>query len=440
MIVCSHSASRSGRQAPSASRAGRAGGAPPPESVSGVPPVPPEDRAVPRCPVVGTCGGCPWQPISYAAQLRLKRARLMGEIRTCTALRGLHVGEVQPVAGEPYGYRTKLQMPVGGRAGALELGFFMPHRKELVPVENCPVQHPEGNRILREAREILERAAIPPYDERRGHGTLRYLLLRIDGSGRRAALTLVCKTDRIPRRAELAAALLRIRGVVSVALNVQPAASNVVLGPRTFRLAGLQRVLVEVCGLRFLLSPQTFFQTSAAGTEALVATVLGLLEGPVGTLYDLYGGVGLFGRALADRAGRVVIVEESPAAVADAEASLRLQAPRAPVELVRSPVEAFLRRFRLGRRPPGSEGTSGPGDAVVLDPPRAGAGEAAVRAIAERLAPARVLYVSCNPEALVRDLGTFAALGYQTHAIEPIDMFPHTPHLECVALLTRGLP
>lgn len=392
-------------------------------------------RVAPRCPIVLTCGGCPWQAISYPAQLEEKRARLLRALAAEPALRDVPVAEVR-AAPEPYGYRTKLQMAVSGRPGALQVGFFRPHSREVVDAPACDVQHPEGNRILREARAVLDRARIVPYDDRRHAGVLRYLLLRIDGSGRRAALTLVVATDRFHRRAEIAKELGRIEGVTGVYMNVQPARGNVVLGRRTERLAGRERLLLEVAGMPFLLSPTAFFQTNAAAAEVLVERVRAHLPGPCAAILDLYCGVGLFARALADRARRTIGVEENRPAIEDAEAGLRLemakkgdQAGPAP-EFVAAPAGAWIHRHA-------AEG-GGPFEAVVVDPPRAGLEPEVLEAIPAALAPARLVYVSCSADTLLRDLALLAARGYRTRAIDPVDVFPHTPHLECVAVLDRG--
>ncbi len=380
---------------------------------------PAAERTEPRCPIVGECGGCPWQAVAYPVQLRWKREALVDAVQAVPALRDAAVGEVRALA-DPYGYRTKIQMPVAGRTGALEIGFFRAGTHRVIDARDCAVQSPEGNRIVSEAREILDRARIEPYDERRHAGVLRYLLVRVDPGRGRAALTIVCRTEKVPGLPKLGERLGAIRGVQGVYLNVQPARGNVVLGRRTVRLAGRERLLVEVGGKRFLLSPAAFFQTSAAGAEMLVERVRAHAPGPYRTLADLYCGVGLFARCLADRAREVIGVEEGRAAVEDAIAGAALGREES-VTFVAAPAERW------------AAAAEQPVDAVVVDPPRAGCDERLLCAIAERLRPRRLVYVSCNPETLLRDLARLAALGFRTTAIDPVDMFPHTPHLECVA-------
>lgn len=407
---------------------------------------PSPDRVAPFCPIVARCGGCPWQAMSYVSQLARKRAALEAALRAVPALRDVPVSPPVPALRDapaspplpaprgasaappaPSGYRTKIQMPVGGRPGALTVGFYAPGSKEIIeaPSGGCPVQHPLGNRIVAEAAAILERARIAPYDERRHEGILRTLLVRVDGGGRRAALTLVVRDARFPGRDAVAGRLARIEGVSGVAMNVQPARGNVVLGRRTERLAGRERLLLEVAGRRFLLSPTAFFQTSAAGAAALVERARARLPGPYETLVDLYCGAGLFARTLADRASEVLGVEENPDAIEDALAGARLEGA-ANVSFLAAPAEAW------------AAAAPRPADAVVVDPPRRGLAPSLVDAIAARLRPRALLYVSCSPETLVRDLAALAARGYRTTALDPVDMFPHTPHLECVALLERA--
>jgi 23S rRNA (uracil1939-C5)-methyltransferase len=385
---------------------------------------PSPERVTPRCAIVAECGGCPWQAVAYATQLRWKRDALVRAVRSSPALRDVEVGEVRALE-DPYGYRTKIQMPVRGRAGALAVGFFRPHSHDLIDVADCPVQNPEGNRIVREAKAILDRARVEPYDEARHEGVLRYILLRTDGSGNKAALTLVARTDRFPSRDKVGERLGAIEGVSGVFLNVQPARGNVVLGRRTERLAGRDRVLVRVAGRAFLLSPTAFFQTNAAGAEALVERVRARLAGPFRTVVDLYCGAGLFARCLADRAQRVIGVEESHAAIADAEAGAALERTE-NVAFVTAPAELWAARDATAA------------DAVVVDPPRAGCDPRLLEAIATRLKPRAIAYVSCFPPTLLRDLELLARAGYRTTAIDPVDMFPHTPHLECVAAVERS--
>jgi len=387
---------------------------------------PSPDRVEPRCSVVTRCGACPWQAARYEAQLRWKRDALERSARAYPALKDVPIAA--PIAlADPYGYRTKIQMPVGGRAGALEAGFFRAATKELVvpPEGGCPVQHPLGNRIVAEALTILSKARIEPYDERRHEGTLRYLLLRVDGEGGKAALTLVVRDGRIPGRDGIAERLGRIPGVSGVYLNVQPARGNVVLGRRTERINGRERLLVSVLGRKFLLSPTAFFQTNAGGAAALVTRARAHLPGPYRTLADLYCGVGLFARSLADRAEEVLGVEENPAAIEDAIAGASFEKVT-NVGFLAAPALAWARVAEQ------------PVDALVVDPPRSGLEEGLVDAIAGRLRPKALVYVSCNPATLLRDLALLAARGYKTTAIDPVDMFPHTPHLECVAALRRG--
>jgi 23S rRNA (uracil-5-)-methyltransferase RumA len=218
----------------------------------------------------------------------------------------------------------------------------------------------------------------------------------------------------------------------SVHLNMHPRGDAFVFGRETRRLAGSERMRESVAGTSFLISPTAFFQTNVAAAEILVRLVLDAI--PAGArVLDLYAGAGLFALPLARAGHHVVAVEENRTAVADGEASLRLN--RIPAERCRF----------VGRRAEDAVGQfMGPGtarsvppDAVVLDPPREGCSSSVTEAVFRHLAPARAVYVSCNPEALARDLGLIVPAGYRIESLQPVDMFPHTEHVETVAVLSR---
>ena len=218
--------------------------------------------------------------------------------------------------------------------------------------------------------------------------------------------------------------------VTGVHLNLNPTPGTVILGPSTKKLAGQKRLTEEIAGIKFLVSPTSFFQTSSASAARLVDTVLRYVPDTIaGPILDLYAGVGLFAAPLARRGHRVVAVEENPQAVEDGIETLKLNRIGG-CRFLSGRVEAVLRKMARGES----------FEVVILDPPRDGCPEWVLRLVARQVRPARIIDVSCEPAALARDLALLTRCGYRVMEVQPIDMFPHTPHIESVAMLQHTTP
>jgi 23S rRNA (uracil-5-)-methyltransferase RumA len=368
-----------------------------------------------RCPHFGPCGGCTSQHVPYREQLRLKTALVERLVRAA-------VPGAPPVApmlpstplDDPWAYRHKVHFVVGGGA----MGHYRRGSRRIVPVRECPVHDPRGNALAFAFRDAFARG---------GGDAVRGLVVRVGCHTGELMATLV--VSREPDRALRAATERALRAAPeppsSFHLNVHPKDDGFIFGPRTRRIAGSARMREEVLGISFLISPAAFFQTNVRAAELLVGLVLEAVPRGAGVL-DLYAGAGLFALPLARRGATVTAIEENREAVEDGEASLRFnRIPSERCRFVAKPVEAALRSVRAA-------------DAVVLDPPRDGCARGVIDEICGRLRPAMVAYVSCNPEALARDLGAAARHGYAVRSVQPVDMFPHTPHVEAVAVLTRA--
>ena len=314
---------------------------------------------------------------------------------------------------DPWAYRHKVHFVVDGGV----LGHYQRASRRIVPVRECPVHDPRGNALAFAFRDAFGRG---------GGDAVRGLSVRVGCHTGELMATLV--VSREPDRALRAATERALRDAPespsSVHVNVHPKDDGFIFGPRTRRIAGSARMREEVHHLSFLVSPTAFFQTNVRAAELLVGLVLEAVPGGARVL-DLYAGAGLFALPLAKRGEIVTAVEENRQAVEDGEASLRLnRIPPERCRFVAKPVEAALRSARAT-------------DAVVLDPPRDGCAPGVIDEIFGRLRPAVAAYVSCNPEALAHDLGVAARHGYAIRSVQPVDMFPHTPHVEAVAVLTR---
>lgn len=374
------------------------------------------------CPIVARCGGCPWQIVRYEEQLRLKREALRA-LFAPTPLAQVPLAPVESTPGDPpLGFRDKIQMPAGGHAGALTLGFWAPRTHDLVPVARCVVQSALGERVRAAALALFNQHGLAPlaaHPQPMPNGELRSVLLRVGDDA--AHVTLVTRSggrDLGP----LAAALAALPEVAGVFQNLNDTTGNRVLGPETRWLAGRTALSRTVAGVAFELSPVGFFQTNVAGASALVRTLHRLLGGLEGRrLLDLYAGTGFLARGLSASGSQPPHIVAAVEADGYAAEVARRQLPDARV--LHEDVAA--RSWR-------TESV----DAVVADPPRKGMPPEVIEALAETGAQ-RLLYVACAPESVARDAPLLVAQGWVPTKAVPVDMFPHTPHVEVVVRFDR---
>jgi 23S rRNA (uracil1939-C5)-methyltransferase len=398
-------------------------------------------RVTPRCPHfgpdaepgLGPCGGCSWQHIAYPEQLVLKRGLVDRLVRRAVP----QAPQTLPMrpgtsAGEPWGYRHKVhfvfgnapQRGSGRRLGALIMGHYVRGSRRIVPVRECPVHDERGNTAAFMLADFYAGAQIAAAGDN-SRGVLRSIAVRVGCRTPEVTATLVVTDDADKRlRTVTRKALEDAAAPTAFHVNLHPEDDGFIFGRDTRRIAGPERMREEIGGTSYLMSPTAFFQTNVGAAEVLVDLVLAAT--PAGaTVLDLYAGAGLFALALARAGHPVTAVEENRAAVADGEASLRLnRIPPARCRFIARPVEDALRTVR-------------PADVVVLDPPRGGCTPEVIAGIFEGLRPAHAVYVSCDPEALAHDLSQIAASGYRITRIQPVDMFPHTAHVETVVTLAR---
>lgn len=393
----------------------------------------PEPKPIPpRCRHHSECGGCGWQQFGYADQLRLKRERLqelLGRALGRRAPRVLPMIGLPPGAdGAPWGFRQKAAFVFGTdpRDGGLAIGHYARGTRDVVPVSECPVHNPRGNRIAFALRDELRRAGLAAADQR--NGILRHLVVRTSADESEAAAVLVVTRNDTRLRAPLQRLLRSPERPDGLMLNLHERPGPYLFGRETLRVDGPGHVRETGLGPSFVVSPTGFFQTNVAAAAELLRLVLESLPAqPPLSVLDLYAGSGLFALPLAQRGHRVVAVEESRKASREAGLNARLNGvPRERLRLVPSRVEDTLHRLRERF------------DAVVLDPPRTGCPPQVLRTLVTRVRPQRLLLVSCNPEALARELTLALDAGYRAQRVQGVDMFPHTPHIETLAVLVRA--
>lgn len=406
---------------------------PPRSAAPGVAEAAPFTAGPVRCRHFGPCGGCTLLDLPYAEELVLKQEALA---RLAALSPGLAAAELRPVraAREPLFYRTALKVPFGRGPRGPVAGFFRRRSHHIVDLEECAIQQPRLTELLRETRSLAARRGIAIYDEARHEGVLRHLVARVGAGTGQMLAGLVVREGARPEVKELADELLArmaSRGLVGVVENVQSERGNAVLGPTTRPLAGTDLLEEEVDGLRLKTALDAFAQVNAAQASVLYGEVVALLGGAGGgapllgqRIADLYAGYGPIALRLARAGAAVVAIERSAVAAAAGEAIARDNGLTERVRFVAGDAEHGLRRAVV-------DGL----DALVVDPPRRGLGEGLVRLLADLALP-RIVYVSCNPETLARDVDALAG-AFTARVVQPVDLFPRTDHLETVTLLVR---
>ena len=386
---------------------------------------PAKERVTPPCPYYEKCGGCVCQHMTYGLSLEMKRERVRDAL---TRIGGLQV-DVPPLIGmdDPWHYRNKTSLPVGGEKGKPQIGFFAPRSHRIVDVRQCLIARPESDRAVEILRCWMEKFQVEPYQELSRKGLIRHIMTRVSRRGETMAVV-VATAHQLPHERELIAMLRAgIEGLKSVYLNVNKRGDNVILGGENRLLFGEERLQDTLCGFRFALSPMSFFQVNPIQTEKLYQTALDFaaLTGSE-TVADLYCGAGTISLMLARQARQVIGIEVVPEAIRDAEENARVNGVTNAAFHAAAAEELLPQLVREGLRP----------QVVVLDPPRKGCEEAVLSAIAEA-GPQRVVYVSCDPATLARDAKFLCAHGYQAEKCQSVDMFCQTGHVETVCLLSK---
>lgn len=380
-------------------------------------------RTTPPCPHFGPCGGCAWQHVAYAEQLDAKQAIVLDSLRHMAGLRDAEVG---PIVGmtSPWYYRNKMEFTFhpDGLLGLHRRGAF----DQVVTVETCLLQSPQSNEILRCVREFAVSSGLSRYDPRDHTGLLRQVIIRQGKATGEIMVALITTAPEVPGLRGLADRLVEtVPAIVSVVHGVNPGPSDGLPLAGISVLAGRPYIMEELAGLRFRIGVETFFQTNTAQASRLIEVVEALADLRGGeTVYDLYCGVGTFSLALGRRAGRVFGIEISREAVDAARENAALN-EITNAEFVSGDVRRLL---------PEVHHRVGPPDLLVLDPPRGGAGGRVMRRVIA-VAPPRIIYVSCNPTTLAPDLKDLVAAEYRVRAVQPLDLFPQTYHVECAVLL-----
>ena len=389
---------------------------------------PSPDRIAPDCPVAAQCGGCVYRHIRYEAELQIKTQRVRDALER---IGGLQDFQMEPILAAPdrCRYRNKCQLPIGlSKDGALQLGFYAVNSHRIVNTESCLLQPEAFDRAAAAFRRWYAVSGESVYDEASHSGVLRHLYMRRGEMSGEMMVCVVANGAALHEEALLVEMLREaVPEITGVLLNVNRERTNVVLGKTCRTLWGKDTITDTLCGLAFEIAPHAFYQVNRTQAERLygkAAEYAGLTGAE--TLLDLYCGTGTIGLSMAKNAKKLIGAEIVPAAVENARRNAERNAIQNAEFLCADAAEAARILFERGEKP----------DVIVIDPPRKGCDSALIATIAA-MRPKRVVYVSCDPATLARDLKLFGESGYKTETVTPADMFPGTAHVETVVLLSK---
>ncbi|RYG73304.1 23S rRNA (uracil(1939)-C(5))-methyltransferase RlmD [Lentibacillus lipolyticus] len=387
------------------------------------------ERVEPPCDVFYKCGGCQLQHMGYDSQLAMKHDQVKNTLKKIAHLE--HV-PVHPTIGmkDPWRYRNKVQMPVGAKAdGELITGFYQKRSHRIIDgMETCIIQDEENDRMVEAVRRISDRLGITAYDEESDRGVLRHIMVRTGEQTNDAMIVLVTRTKELPHKDKLVKELTETYPhIKSIVHNINDRRTNVILGKETEVIWGDEYIYDKIGDVTFAISPQSFYQVNPKQTKVLYEQAMEYAQiGSTDTVVDAYCGIGTISLFLAQQAKQVYGVEVVPEAVSDAKHNAKLNGITNASFYVGEAEKLMPWWTAQGMRP----------DVIVVDPPRKGCDEQLLKAMAN-MKPERIVYVSCNPSTLARDLRILEDDGYEVKEVQPVDMFPQTMHVECVSWLEK---
>ena len=376
-----------------------------------------------KCPVARKCGGCQYQGIVYSEQLKKKQKMVNHLLQK--------YGKVAPVLGmdDPYYYRNKIHRTFGrDRRGNIISGTYQAGTHQIVPVEECLIEDKKCQEVIHTIQGMLKSFKIKTYDEDTGYGLLRHVLVRRGFHTGEVMVVLVLGSPILPSKNQFVKALRKTHPeITTVVLNVNDKKTSMILGEREILLYGKGYITDTLCGCSFRISPKSFYQVNPIQTEKLYETAV-RFAGLTGKeqVIDAYCGTGTIGIVAAKQAGKVLGIELNKDAVRDARANAKANGIK-NIEFQQGDAgEVMVAMAERGAK----------ADVVFMDPPRAGSDEKFLSSV-RKLAPKKIVYISCNPETLERDLKYLTKYKYEVKKIQPVDMFPFTEHVETVVLLSQ---
>lgn len=384
-------------------------------------------RSIPPCGIYEKCGGCQLMHMDYEEQLFEKENIVKNSLMRIGGFSGFEFENICPME-KPERYRNKMVFPVGeDKNGNPVCGFYAPKSHDVIPAEDCMTGCSENKEIIQAVMKYMKENGVCAYNEKSGKGSIRGIFTRKSFATGEIMVVIVTSGDQLIKSDRLVEGLSAVKGVSSVILNVNKKRTNLALGDKNIVLYGTDTITDTICGIEFKISPHSFFQINPVMTEKLYSKVMEYadLSGNESVM-DIYCGIGTISLCAAKSAKEVVGIEIVEQAIEDAKVNAEINGIK-NVRFFADCAENIVPQLVKNDEKP---------DVVILDPPRKGSDEKTLSAIA-KAQPSKIVYVSCNPATLARDLKFLAQNGYELKKAQPFDMFPHTMHVESVVLMSR---
>lgn len=384
-----------------------------------------ENRVVPKCKICKECGGCVLQHMSYQAQLNFKK----NHVKDCLGKIGHINVEVNDTLGmkNPYEYRNKTQVPFAEKKGKIKYGFYKEDTHDIIQFSNCLIQTDLADEILKSVKELMEKFKIAPYNEDKRKGVIRHVLVRVGVHTNQAMIVLVTnEVDFHNRKLMVKELLKRFPNVKTIVQNINTRDTNVILGEKEYVLFGKGYIEDTILGVKFKISSKSFYQVNPTQTEVLYSKAIELAKlSKNDVVLDAYCGIGTIGLIAAKHVKHVIGVEIVKQAIIDAKNNAKLNNIDNASFVCEDASKFIVDLAKVNEKM----------DVVFLDPPRKGLDTPLINSLL-KLEPRKIVYVSCNPSTLARDLAIFKDK-YEIKEVQPVDMFPHTYHVETVVCLER---
>ncbi|MEG1458154.1 MAG: 23S rRNA (uracil(1939)-C(5))-methyltransferase RlmD [Acetivibrio sp.] len=386
-------------------------------------------RVEPRCELAKKCGGCQIQHCSYEKQLEYKENKVLNCLLRIGKLKDV---PMEPIMGmeEPYYYRNKAQFPVGrDKDGKVVIGFYAGRTHTIMDTSHCYIQGPVNETLIKVIRDFMEEKNIEPYQEETHTGLVRHIVTRIGFKTGEIMVCLVLNGRKLPYAENLVESLTRIPGMTSITLNVNTEKTNAILGREIIPLWGQAYITDYIGDIKYQISPLSFYQVNPKQTEKLYETALEYadLHGEE-TVWDIYCGIGTISLFLAQKAKQVYGVEIVPEAICDAKKNAEINHITNATFFTGAAEEVLPKKYAESKGAMGAH-------VIVVDPPRKGCEEILLETIV-KMKPERVVYISCDPATLARDVCYMEAHGYKVKRVRACDMFGQSVHVEAVVLMT----